>query len=313
LKKIIFESKLELRYEIISENILIFLDGSQQSKMTMEQIEFARNQLLYKIKNVSSKDGAFSIPSLTDFLCEFTNGEVLKSASKTKADVKMVVYDSKTAKEAELSYSIKSSLGSPSTILNASNNTNFKYEVKNISNSDIAAINAINSSKKLLDRIKLIDKLGGVIKFHAVLSETFEYNLQMVDSKMPEYLGNALLYSYINNNKDLYQLFVKSNNFEDSNFAIKKLGDLLSAISFGLIPGTKWDGTKVVTGGLIVIREDGEVYILDLVYYEEAVRKYLINQSKLDSPSSTRYKMLELFEEDGKIYFTLNLQIRYKK
>jgi hypothetical protein len=63
---------------------------------------------------------------------------------------------------------------------------------------------------------------------------------------------------------------------------------------------------------LWIVKENGEVCIIDLVYYKEEVQKYLISESKLDSPSSKRYKMLDLFEENGNIFFTLNLQIRYK-
>lgn len=55
----------------------------------------------------------------------------------------------------------------------------------------------------------------------------------MIDSNMSLYLGNALLYSYFSNEKNLETAFIKANNFVDKNFAIKKLGDLLEGISFG--------------------------------------------------------------------------------
>lgn len=53
--------------------------------------------------------------------------------------------------------------------------------------------------------------------------------------------------------------------------------------------------------------------MLDLVYYENTVRKYLINNTQLDSPSSTRYHMLEVFKDNDEYYFTLNLQVRYTR
>ena len=135
----------------------------------------------------------------------------------------------------------------------------------------------------------------------------------MVDANMPKYLGNALSYSYKMNNKDLKTVFIKSNEFDDEIMAIKKLGDLVNAISFGFFPGKKWDGKNSVTGGLMIVKDDGNVCVIDLMYYKDEVQNYLIKESKLDSPSSTRYHMLELSEEDnGNIYFTLNLQIRYK-
>ena len=37
-----------------------------------------------------------------------------------------------------------------------------------------------------------------------------------------------------------------------------------------------------------------------------------MKETKLDTPSSKRYDMLNLIKENGEIIFTLNLQIRYK-
>ena len=87
----------------------------------------------------------------------------------------------------------------------------------------------------------------------------------------------------------------------------------MEAISFGFFPSIKWNGINDVNGGLIVVKKDGKVVILDLVYFRQTVINYLIDETKLDSPSSTRYHMFELYVENGKIYFKLNLQIRYKK
>ena len=108
-------------------------------------------------------------------------------------------------------------------------------------------------------------------------------------------------------------MFLKYNEFTDETFALKKLGDFLEAISFGFFPSVKWNGVNDVNGGLIVVKKDGKVVILDLVYFRQNVINYLIEETKLDSPSSSRYHMLDLYIENGKIYFKLNLQIRYKK
>mgnify|MGYP003373910048 FL=1 len=159
----------------------------------------------------------------------------------------------------------------------------------------------------------MIRSLGGKISFHKIECWNFDYNLRLIDSNMPKYLGDVLLDSYEYENKSLKDLFLKNGNFSDSNFALKKLGDFLEAISFGFFPSIKWDGVNNVNGGLIVVKKDGKVVILDLVYFKQKVINYLIEETKLDSPSSTRYHMLELYVENGRVFFKLNLQIRYKK
>ena len=100
---------------------------------------------------------------------------------------------------------------------------------------------------------------------------------------------------------------------DDKNFALKKLEDLLCGICFSFIPSIKWDRKQIVNGGFIIVKENGDVVVLDLIYYKQYVLKYLVENTKLDSPSSTRYHMLELFIENNKFYFTLNLQIRYQR
>lgn len=68
-----------------------------------------------------------------------------------------------------------------------------------------------------------------------------------------------------------------------------------------------------VNGGLIIVSKSSEVYVLDMVYYENGLKEFLIlNETKLDSPSSSRYDMLHLRKENEEVYFTLNLQVRYK-
>ena len=80
-----------------------------------------------------------------------------------------------------------------------------------------------------------------------------------------------------------------------------------------MMPSKSWDGNESVTGGIIVTKENGEIVLLDKIYYENELNEYLINNTKLESPSSTRYNMLELKEEENNmISFTLNLQIRFK-
>lgn len=289
----------------------VYFNNNLTEKVKALDIKEGKNILLENIKSAVAGDGAFEIESIKPLLRKMTSNGVIKSKSSSKEDLNAVVLDGRLGRDVTLKYSIKSCLGSPATLLNASSLTNFLYEVNGLDVADIETVNSIDTSTKLVDRIKKISELGGTIKFIKAESDSFDYNLRMIDSNLPKYIGDALLNSYTHDNKNLKELFL-NNNFIDTDFALKKLGDFLAGISFGFFPGIKWNGINEVNGGLIIVKNDGKVYVLDLVYFRDKVIKYLINQTKLDSPSSSRYHMLELFEKDGKIYFTLNLQIRYK-
>ncbi len=173
--------------------------------------------------------------------------------------------------------------------------------------------NAIKSRKKLLDRAVFLQNSGAKINFINVQSDTFAYNLKMVDSNLDKLLADMLYLSYTENEKDIQKLIatiVKNEN--EYNFYKKKIVDFANAVTFGMRASEIWDGTNEVNGGIILVTKTGEVYLLDLIYFKTVVDKYLIDNIKLESPSSTRYKMFEIYKESGRYYFKLNLQVRFK-
>ncbi|MGI6718401.1 MAG: HpaII family restriction endonuclease [Bacteroidales bacterium] len=297
------------------DDVQVIFDNELNYLISKMELLENKDRLLNGIINAPVGGGAFMIEGAEDILNKLSKGRSIKANSFSKEDLEATVLDRHLGKDVVLKYSIKSSLGSPATLLNSSQHTNFLYSISGLDDKYINEINSINTRKKLLDRINFIVSHGGEIKFEKVVDETLEYNLKMIDSKMPEYLGNVLLQSYITGKKDLQPLFLESNQFEDSDFALKKLGDFLEGISFGFFPSVKWNGINQVNGGIIIVKNNGNIVILDLNYYRTEVVKYLMNETKLDSPSSSRYHMLELFKSpsDNKIYFTLNLQVRYKR
>lgn len=315
LKKIFLDLAIKLEYviDVYTSTIIIFANSEEVKTYSQSTIDIERIKLLKKIKEQASSGGAFTIPSLDSFIQNITCNDIFKSKSNSKSDIATLVLDNIKSQEVNLNYSIKSLLGSPATILNASSKTNFRYKIENFSDQMMNEVNIIDTRTKLLDRIKKIKSYPNVkISFDKVVSDTFEQNLKMVDTRLPEFLGNALLYSYEHDNKNLKEIFGLANPILNSKLVNKKLGDFLNGISFGFVPGKKWNGLNSVNGGLIVVKEDGDVVVLDLVYYSSFVNDYLIQQSKLDSPSSSRYHMLEIKKEKGNYYFDLNLQVRYK-
>lgn len=296
-------------------DVRIVHDSQFQDFLTLLELQENKNKIFEAIQNAPIGNGSFEIKGIDGLLAKLTGGEPIKSKALKKEDIDTTIFDNRVGKDVGLKYSIKSSLGSPATIFNASNHTNFLFSVQGLDDKYIPIVNGINTKTKLLDRVAFILKNGGRIKFEKVCDETLDYNLRLIDSNMPKYLANVLLQSYATGEKDLKELFLKSNLFEDERFALKKLEDLLEGISFGFFPSKKWDGLNQVNGGLVIVKNNGNVIILDLVYYKQEVLKYLIKETKLDSPSSSRYNMLHLYKlsSSDDIYFTLNLQIRYKK
>ena len=91
-----------------------------------------------------------------------------------------------------------------------------------------------------------------------------------------------------------------------------KIKNFLDAIALGMVPSKLWDGFSKAQGGYIVVKENGDVVCYHL-YNRDEFRTYLFENTKLDAPSTTRYGYGELYEENGKLFFKLNLQIRFLK
>jgi hypothetical protein len=282
-------------------------------KYPIEYISKNAEILLSKIINHTKSKGSFKINELTPLIDDLLDGKKPKGHSFIKGDLNANVFDSKISSIKNISYNIKSNLGSKATLLNASNNTNFIFRVDNIGDQIMKDNNSINTKTKLLDRCSFLYKNGAEIKFIKTESEAFGYNLSLIDSNLHKILADMLLLSYKKNEKDIKKLLdIVSNNADENLFYRKKMSDFANAVTFGMREGNKWNGVNEVNGGIILVTEKGEIYLLDLIYFKEIVDKYLINNIKFDSPSSSRYKMFEIYKEDNQYYFKLNLQVRFK-
>lgn len=286
----------------------------------IEIIEFVKNaeKILNGIKMYNDKKGAFDIEGIESILNKI-NIKIKKSSGE-KDDLKAQVKDRIRGNKPILTFSIKSKLGSGATILNASSATNIKYKVSNLNSNYIGSINSIKTKQKLKDRYSKIIELGGKIEFDSYENQIFYSNLRYIDGDAPSIIAYLILYSYTYETKDILELINHLNSQNPLNVDLVKYNDfykdkiikVIKGASFGMMPSKPWNGNTSVTGGIIVTKKDGEVVLLDKIYYEDELDKYLINNTKLDSPSSTRYHMLELENSNNNISFTLNLQIRFK-
>ncbi len=80
--------------------------------------------------------------------------------------------------------------------------------------------------------------------------------------------------------------------------------------ALGMTPGRTWTGEYDATGGIIIVKQDGELVCYH-IYNRNEFQEYLINNTKLEQASMTRYEFGELYEEGDKKLIKLNLQVRF--
>ncbi|MGB0931991.1 MAG: HpaII family restriction endonuclease, partial [Chitinophagales bacterium] len=216
-------------------------------------------------------------------------------------------------------FGIKSYLGSKPTLLNASGNTNFIFEVKSIDASEMDTINQINTRTKLKDRIQYIEKLGGSLVYVGAEREVMEHNLKISDSLMPHIVGHLLLSFYKKRISKLTKivedihkvgLLNKEIHYGEKEVLEIKIKRLLIDILLGFFAGKKWDG-EYLANGTIVMKKTGDCVGFHIVD-SKSLKDYLFENVKLDTPSTTRHRFGKVYKEKGgKLYFKLNLQLRF--
>jgi type II restriction enzyme len=307
-------------YEYGYQSNLVVIKGiNDEFQIPISEFHEKAVLLLSRIKE--STTATFSIPEIESFINSF-NCISIKAKSSLKSDIRIVIHDQRTGTTPELGFSIKSQLGKPSTLFNSSQGSNFIFKIigSELSDVDVAEINAINSKSKIQDRVKAILSKGSFFEFIKNEGSIFQNNLTLVDSLLPQILSKLLLLFNSSNFNKLVDLVneIESNNplnFDKSsnhNFYTYKVKRLLTDIALGMVPTTVWTGTLDSTGGYLVVKENGEILCYH-IYNRNEFEDYLLQNTKIINPSSTRLKYGKVYRQGNELYIKLNLQIRFLK
>lgn len=312
------ENSNSFEYTIQDEIIIIF-GNEEVLKIPIDDFKSKAVFLLNAIKG--NKKRTFSIPEIEEFMHSI-NCFSLKAGSSAKTDITIVVHDQRTNQQPTLGFSIKSQLGSPSTLLNAGKTTNFIFKIvgADLSKNDIEEINSIDSRSKIKDRIEQIQNQGGMFVFEKTKRQIFSNNLVLIDSLLPQILSHIVFGFYSTEFSHLTDLVNKIAYINPLGFDIEnehkfyeyKIKRFLTDVALGMMPSKVWTGQYDATGGYLIVKENGDVLCYH-IYNRNEFEDYLLNNTKLDTASSSRHKFGEIYEENGELLFNLNLQIRFIK
>jgi type II restriction enzyme len=308
----------DLNYERQSK-IHIVDANTNRTLLKISVEDFKRNAILLLDEIKKASGSSFSVPKVESFMQKI-KCKKLKAKSTDKSDIKIVVHDEQIGTEPTLGFSIKSSLGSSSTLLNAGNTTNFIFRIKgNINDATIRRINSISTLSKIRDRLFEIDSLKCSLEYVKTERELFCSNLQVIDTKFPEMIACSLLSFYKGKASKLSELVKILESENPCNFNSQfnhkyyeyKIKAFLTDVSLGMTPAKVWNGKYDATGGYIIVKDDGEILCYH-IYNRNEFQEYLLKNTKFDTASTTRYDFGKIYKgSDGNLYFKLNLQIRF--
>lgn len=241
--------------------------------------------------------------------------------SSSKTDIVLEIYDGFTGTNLVLPFSIKSFIGNPPTLLNASRQTNFRYRVVgDLSDGDIEEINSLMKKDAIAvkERVARIKEKGCTLEYAGMDSDSFKDNLLVIDSRMPEILAAMLLARYDHDVADISELVQYLNKEDPLGFSGSrdyyrvKISRLLMESFAGMKPSEPWNGIEEVHGGYIVVTPDKQVLCF-FMRNRNIFEDYLFNNVKLETSSAKRQGYASIEKEGDDLIFKLNLDIRYKE
>ncbi len=303
------------------DDIVVITDGKLLFQVPF--VEFIENSKICFNEIINSKQvkGTFGIPIIETFLNSFSITS-LKAKSKLKNDVTIQIEDKNTYFAPSLGFSVKSQLGQPSTLLNASGATNFTYNIEGKILTDYE-IKIINNTKKFADKIRILQEFGAFLVFDKVDNEIFKSNLQVIDYNFAFILSEVLLQYYSNNipSENTVAKFIEKISLEnkinynlDINPSIYELimKKFLTDYALGMRAAEVWKRNYQATGGYLIVKKDGELVCYHF-YFAKSFEDYLYNNTKLETPDPKRYNIGKVYNENNIQKMKLNLQIRFIK
>ncbi len=225
-----------------------------------------------------------------------------------------------TSEAEPIGCTLRSRIGKPVPLLDGGRTANLKLEQVGVkfASPTVSKVNALETAHTVMDRMLLIERLGGVLKYADVADRVFRANLAMIDLHLPRLLAEMLRTMHLEGinkvtelterMKEINPLKVKVEFIEKHHFYEHKLKQLLIASALGMRPAKIYTGQESAIGALVLLETDGKI-----VYYPASDRntfgEFLYQNSRFEVTPIEKDKYGILERENNAYYFKLNLKI----
>lgn len=289
----------------------------------IDQIDFvtASKILLHHMR--TERGASIEAP---DSICRFANqilvtkpkAPAVKSLSKQfggKNDIFLQVRDSQTSLVSVMGFA------SLPTLFNAGSSSQFLYRLTNCNDDHMKHFNSIRDANQ---------KRGWTIckqylasnDIHLIFAGTknplYTDNMVLIRDSMPLIMSYCVLDRLILSDsnyevQETTERIAKANPLNVSKpdyFYEKSIKDFLMAGFTGMTAAREWDGREQVSGGYIVVTDNGDV----LCYHaadREFFRDYLYKNTHFEYVDTNKYKWSYIEKINGEYYLPLNVSIRF--
>lgn len=298
-------------------------DFKNQAAELLDAIKAGDEKASFEIHKIDEFRKLTCCPKIKCYSKKLENGD------KDKSDLYIVIHDALTGQKPKQGFSIKSELGNPPTLLNATKLTNFRYRLSQpLATEQVNRINSMLDNKGHADiqsRVRAIITAGSTLEFDSIHPNKkgeylFYENLILIDSSLPEIIARLLVMSYTENTRLLDELTEKMSTENPLNFPMRankkyyeaKVKRFVTDVALGMLPSQPWEATHQ-SSGVLVVTETGDIDCYHVIY-KASLDDYLYHDLKFETPSASRHGFGSIeTDENGTQYFSLNLQLRFLK
>lgn len=222
-------------------------------------------------------------------------------------------------------FCVRCRLSPMNPLLDGGRTANLKLEQSGVKFA-VPTVNKVNalpeSPTEVADRMLMIERLGGVLKYADVADRVFRCNLLMIDLHFPRVLAEMVRLMHLEGItrtselteriKQLNPLKIKEELIVKHGFYEHKMKQFLLALALGMRPAKIYNGTDSAVQGMLLVDGQGKVYgfhksqpqlFADFLYLNSRFEKGALEKDK--------YGFLE--RENGVYYFKLNVKIGLTK
>lgn len=303
------------RYYIEEETIRIEGETSVKS-MPREDFGIVAELILQAVKS-SSENDVTSPDGVEEFLDEAGIFD-LEAKTEDRTDFSVAFWHP----EAPLrGFNVRSRLSAMNPLLDGGRAANLKLEQSGVkfATPTVNKINALpESPNEVSERMMMIERLGGVLKYSDVADKVFRSNLLMIDLHFPRVLAEMVRIMHLDGVsrlselteiiKQINPLKIKDELINKHKFYEFKVKQFLMALALGMRPAKIYNGLDSAVEGILLVDGSGEV----LCYHKsekQVMEDFLFLNTRLEKGALEKDKYGFLERENGVYYFKLNAKI----
>lgn len=297
------------------KNNFVVLDKEEKS-FPREDFADASALILHSLKNQPGEEIEVSegLESFLDALNIFD----LEAKTEDRTDFSVAFWHP----EAPLTgFNVRCRLSPMNPLLDGGRTANLKFEQSGVKFA-VPTVNKINALPESLtevpDRMLMIERMGGVLKYSDVADRVFRCNLLMIDLHFPRMLAEMVrtmhLDGIIRVNEltehitEMNPLKIKDELIQKHGFYEFKMKQFLLALALGMRPAKIYNGTDSAVDGMLLVTGKGEI----LCYHKmerQTFADFLYQNTRFERSSLDKDKYGFLERENGVYYFKLNVKI----